>query len=337
MKKLLLSFVMAAVFAVTLFAFPACTDVSADKVNLVAITASEVGMRNDIDYYVVAEPAATTKVNAIPALGFSGDLQQLYGGSDGYPQAVIVVKEELLSSNVPSAFMSALEGSREWLLSENTSVESIVSAVQAHLPDDMAPVFNANNLTKSVIANCGISFSLASADKQEITSFMNRLNGVSETSFGTPEDGFFFDETANVPDVVYDGKISVYAPDGAPALGLAKLMAEEETFYNGQVEFNVVSADTIQTYVVGDMKADLCVLPVNLAVKLLGSGENYKLFGTLTHGNLYMVSNGKDEITPANIAELKGKTVGVVNLAQIPGLTLKLILKNNSIEYTELK
>ena len=34
-----------------------------------------------------AEPAASTKAKVIPSLNFAGDLQQLYGGQNGYPQA----------------------------------------------------------------------------------------------------------------------------------------------------------------------------------------------------------------------------------------------------------
>ena len=79
------------------------------------------------------------------------------------------------------------------------------------------------------------------------------------------------------------------------------------------------------------------VAPDKLLSTLLGGGEKYRLLGTLTHGNLYLLSNGKTGITPANMLELRGKTVGVINLAQIPGLTFKLILKNNSLEYSELK
>ena len=50
---------------------------------------------------------------------------------------------------------------------------------------------------------------------------------------------------------------------------------------------------------------------------------------------LYMVAKGKGQINKSNLNTLKGKTVGIVNLASVPGLTFKLILKNNGIEYAE--
>ena len=60
------------------------------------------------------------------------------------------------------------------------------------------------------------------------------------------------------------------------------------------------------------------------------------MLGTVTHGNLYILSAKSDKsITKDNIAELKGKTVGVVNLAAVPGLTFKLILNKYGIEYSD--
>lgn len=132
-------------------------------------------------------------------------------------------------------------------------------------------------------------------------------------------------------------KISVYMPDGAPALSMAKLMKDDMQFGKG-VSYNVVDASIIQTYVTGDNPAaDLCVLPVNAASKLLGTGESYKMLGTVTHGNLFILAKkGADKVTAENLSSLVGKTVGVINLAAVPGLTFKLILNDNDIPYSEL-
>ena len=82
-------------------------------------------------------------------------------------------------------------------------------------------------------------------------------------------------------------------------------------------------------------KADICVLPVSVAVKLLGNAKNYKLVGTLTHGNLYLLSKNGEQISADNIEKLKGSTVGVVNLAAVPGLTFKVILQSHGIGFKE--
>ena len=129
--------------------------------------------------------------------------------------------------------------------------------------------------------------------------------------------------------------IDVYAPDGAPALALGLLMSEDTAEDN--VEYHVVSSATIQTYVTGNQpKADVCVLPVNLAAKLLGDGSSYKMAGVVTHGNMYMIAKEANSYTRENASALIGKTVGVVQLANVPGLTLKMALSSLEIPYNDL-
>lgn len=140
--------------------------------------------------------------------------------------------------------------------------------------------------------------------------------------------------------------VSVYMPDGAPALSMANLLYEDYQVRNSgksseenlTVNYNVVDSSSISAYVTGsEPKADLCVLPVNLASKLLGTGEIYEMLGCVTHGNLYLLSaKYNDKITTQNLSSLKGKTVGVVQLANVPGLIFKSILKDNLIDYNEL-
>ena len=68
--------------------------------------------------------------------------------------------------------------------------------------------------------------------------------------------------------------VTVYMPDGAPALALAGLMAED-TEEDG-VSYKVVPATAIAskvTYKEEEKNADLCVMPVTAASKLLGKGE----------------------------------------------------------------
>lgn len=140
---------------------------------------------------------------------------------------------------------------------------------------------------------------------------------------------------------------SVYAPDGAPALALASLLdasspeaerlsAAPKPSYS--FEAHIVDAGTIQTYVTGKTpKADFCVLPVNAASKLLGNGEVYQMLGTVTHGNLYFLKDASKEVpdlTAENIkTALLGKTVGVLQYEQVPGLTLRVVLEKFKVPY----
>ena len=136
---------------------------------------------------------------------------------------------------------------------------------------------------------------------------------------------------------VDEEEISVYMPDGAPALALAGMMAQD-TKEDG-VTYRVVDASTISskvTYKDMDKNADLCVMPVTAASKLLGKGDSYKMLGAVTHGNLYLI--GKDGgYTAENLSDLIGKTVGVLQINQVPGLTFKTVLNKYEIPWQEIQ
>lgn len=133
--------------------------------------------------------------------------------------------------------------------------------------------------------------------------------------------------------------ITVYMPDGAPAIAVAGAM-HADTADDG-VCYKVVKADTIASVVSYEKdsdNADICVMPASTASKLLGNGEKYALAATLTHGNLYLISKKSEtKYTTDNLSELLGKTVGVLQINAVPGLTLKATLKKHGIAYAEMK
>lgn len=133
------------------------------------------------------------------------------------------------------------------------------------------------------------------------------------------------------------GKISVSitVPDGAPALAVAKLINDDENF-GIKVKYKVVNASDIKNFVVGSgEKSDIALVPVNLASLLLGSGNEYKGVATVTHGNLYLLSKDDTVITAENFDIIKGKTVAVVNIANVPGLTFKAAVQKAGLQFTE--
>ena len=128
-------------------------------------------------------------------------------------------------------------------------------------------------------------------------------------------------------------------PDGAPALALAELMHEDVE--GDGMSYRVVDAATVATRVTNknaDENADFCVLPITAASKLLGKGTEYKMLGLLTQGNLYLVSKKfkTQPITQANIRSLYGKTVGVLKMNEVPGLTLRATLSRLDAAYQVL-
>ena len=135
-------------------------------------------------------------------------------------------------------------------------------------------------------------------------------------------------DKGNAPDV------TVYAPDGAPALAIAKMLAEDTA--DDGVTYKVVQAASIAGFVDfkdGQKNADICILPLNLASKKLGDGSKYQLLGAVTHGNIYMLSTDETGYSQANLSALVGKTVGVVQLNNVPGLTFQAVLKAANVPY----
>lgn len=332
MKKIILP-VAAACLSAAIFALSGCApQKSPSGVSLMGVQPADVGLVSECDYFVAAEPAATTRVNAA-GLHFAGDIQQLYGSENGYPQAVVVAKNEIITQNpyFLEQFMTELEVNKEWLAT--APAQTVIDAVASHLPEGTTPTFNAKNLTSQVISNCGIHFVDALADKNRVTNFLEEMAEVDPTSVGEVSETFFcqgLDAYVSDP-----GEVSIYAPDGAPALALAKLMHEENTFGQTSVSYNVVPSSNIQAYVTGeDPAADICILPLNAASKLLGDGSTYQMLGTVTNGNLYILSKDGASVTTENIREeLNGKTIGVIQLNNVPGLTLKIILEKYDIDY----
>ncbi|MBE5744877.1 MAG: ABC transporter substrate-binding protein [Clostridiales bacterium] len=135
-----------------------------------------------------------------------------------------------------------------------------------------------------------------------------------------------------------EGEITVYMPDGAPALAFAGLM-HEDTAEDG-VSYYVTNAAQIASKVsYNNMEdnADFCVLPLTAATAKVGNGERYQMVGAVTHGNLYMISKNADiTYSVDNLSSLIGKKVGVLQLASTPGMMFKSMLKKNGVAYNDL-
>ena len=309
-------------------------------VTLVEVSSDDVGRVDGISYYVVPEPAATAKVKALTAAGTEyanvASLQQLYG-EKSYPQAVLVAKKSLIENDgaFVNKFLTEYAGTANWLDAQ-TSFAEIVTAINSH----GGTTLKAPMLSATVVKNCNIYFKKAADAKQGVLSYMNSVNAINSAMFGQCEDAFFCDVDSISATTVNESKttVSVYMPDGAPALSMAKMMCAAPDV-GKTLDFHVVAANTINscvTYSDEANNADLCVLPVNAAAKLLGNGSKYQLLGGVTHGNLFIISSDGTSLTADNLTQkLEGKRVGVVNLSAVPGLTFKMILNKYDIEYTQ--
>lgn len=130
------------------------------------------------------------------------------------------------------------------------------------------------------------------------------------------------------PDKGGENPIAVYMPDGAPALAFAKLMHEENKLGKENLTYTVVKADNIGGFVAND-SADVALMPITGASKV--ANGKYKAVSVITHGNIFLI--GKGDAT--TLSTLKDKKVGVVQLANVPGLTFKHLLGEAGVDYAE--
>ena len=320
----------------TMFAGCGSTGKSGGKVYLQAITGADAVGVVDADYYLLAEPAVTAQ--AKKGYEIAGDLQALYGGEHGYPQAVLVAKKDLVDSypGWVASFAKDVAQSASWL--EMAEGAEVVSAVSAHLADnDYATTLKASLLTTEVMGRCGVWFSSAKDSKAQVNAFLSEVLAVNGKATAMPTDAFFWEGAASGGAGPLE-EVTVYMPDGAPAMALAEMMANDEA--DDEVVYKVVDPSLIASTVTNtDMSknADMCVLPLTAASKVLGKGADYKMVGVVTHGNLFLISKDGEVVTADNMSVLKGKTIGVLKINEVPGLTLKVVLNKFGLEYEEIK
>ena len=168
-----------------------------DSVTLENVAATQVtGTETQYDYFVIPEPAASTRVaNVNLNLKQVGSLQSLYG-ENGYPQAVLVAKNSLIEKEPAfiTEFIGAMTDGANWLLNESVGADTILSAVKKHYadPENTKPAFTAANLTKAVIRNCAINFVSSADSKERVKTFLNELTAVNDGTATAVSDGFFY-------------------------------------------------------------------------------------------------------------------------------------------------
>ncbi|MEG1609490.1 MAG: hypothetical protein RR348_06440, partial [Clostridia bacterium] len=118
--------------------------------------------------------------------------------------------------------------------------------------------------------------------------------------------------------------ITIVAPDGAPALAVARLI-EEKKIDNTTVNVKIVAASDIATE---SLKADFAVVPSNVAPNLYNKKADIKVLDVVTNGNLYILSSVNNDITLAGLA---GKQIFSIGQGSVPDLIFQSILKQNDI------
>ena len=280
---------------------------------------------------LIPEPAATNLSNRLSAQGktlYRLSLQELYDSTArSYPQAVIMVKNSLLATypDIVTAIENGVNDSAEWL----KTAENIPAAVNA-----IKGVYEQSTLSAAMsvssIEGCNIYWQSATDAKTSVDKYIGEIRGIDESSANEVSSAFYFDAAAVSGDFSGE-KLTFATPDGAPALGISKLIADGSLLGTGRnVEYKVVAASDIATEIATG-RADIVIVPVNLATKKYQSGTGYSMVAVLTHGNFYIVST--EELS---VNDLKDKTIAVPQRGKVPDWTLKLALNGNGFKVEEV-
>ena len=281
-----------------------------------------------LDIGLLPEPAATqlTKV-ASDKTWYRTNLQELYDSqTKTYPQAVILVKQSLLSTypDLVSRMASVFDANVQWA-KDNTA--QAVNAINSVLPEGVTPSLKAPMITAEVIDGCNISWQGATDSISAVKNYINDIMAIEPTSAKAVNDDLFYNGQAQGQ---FSGDtVKVVAPDGAPALAIAKFINDNENFGTEKTfSYSVVMSNNIGSAVQRG-EGDIVIIPVNAATKLYkaNSSDLYKLVSVVTHGNLYIMSTEKIN----SIKDLKDKTIGVIGQGLVPDLTFKAVLKKNSM------
>ncbi|HEY8364566.1 MAG TPA: hypothetical protein VIK84_03255 [Haloplasmataceae bacterium] len=114
--------------------------------------------------------------------------------------------------------------------------------------------------------------------------------------------------------------VKVIMPEGAPTVGLVKMIYEDDEILNNKVEYDVTKGNLISAAFTSKSH-QIIVAPINVGAKLYSVNPEYVFAGTLTFGNLYLVS--KEDLT---LESLEGQTIYAFGQGSIPEIVLRKVL-----------
>ena len=129
--------------------------------------------------------------------------------------------------------------------------------------------------------------------------------------------------------------VNMGAPDGLPAIAIAKLSQENPKIKdNYEVKYNIeATSDALSTDVMKE-NLDMAIVPSNMAAIAYNKTSNYQILGTVGMGSFYLVSSDKD-VTDLNDS-LKNKEVGSIGKNLTPDITVQALLKEQKVDTSKI-
>ena len=129
--------------------------------------------------------------------------------------------------------------------------------------------------------------------------------------------------------------VTIGAPDGLPAIAIAKLSQENLKLKEGyEVKYTLeATSDALSTDVMKE-SLDIAIVPSNMASIAFNKTSNYQIVGTVGRGSFYLVSSEED-VTGLN-SSLEGKEVGNIGKGLTPDITIQALLKEQNVDTSKI-
>lgn len=132
-----------------------------------------------------------------------------------------------------------------------------------------------------------------------------------------------------------DVTLTFAAPEGTPALAIARLITDNKSISGKNVNYKIVNPSNIAKEMQAGL-SDLVIMPVNAGATLINKGADYKLVSVAVDGSLYLVGKNIDEAAKTlTIDDIKGKRIACIGQQGVPGLVFRYILKENNINIVD--
>ena len=128
-----------------------------------------------------------------------------------------------------------------------------------------------------------------------------------------------------------DVAISVMFVDGAPLLGVTHMMDEFADIAGYDVSFTMTNDSDALVAALLNKEPDFAVAPINVAAMMHNNGSGYRLAAITIWGIMHIVSDQD----AASLEDLKGETIVAFGRSGTPGITLRAVLRQNSIDFAE--
>ena len=134
-----------------------------------------------------------------------------------------------------------------------------------------------------------------------------------------------------------DVTLTFAAPEGTPALAIARLITDNKSISGKNVNYKIVNPSNIAKEMQAGL-SDLVIMPVNAGATLINKGAKYKLVSVAVDGSLYLVGKSDTATTATTtltIDDIKGKKIACIGQQGVPGLVFRYILKENNISIVD--